>query len=272
MVDLAVIMSVYYNDRLEFVVESVESILNQTFTDFHFFIVFDGPVSKDTDDYISSINDKRMRLFRLDKNEGLAHAMNFLLEIVLKDPQYKFIARMDADDISMPARFDRQRTFLLDSTDVTVLGCWYEEIDETGRHMAYKKLPIDHESLRKRYYTRTPFAHGSVMFKRELIEKAGYYPINTTFMEDNVLWGNSLLAGLTFRNIPEYLFKFRKDKDYYERRSGYRYGLSYIKTRCRINRLLKFSCSSYIFTLVVGFIKMLPSFVLRSVNKAVGIF
>jgi glycosyltransferase involved in cell wall biosynthesis len=268
MSDLAVIMSVYKSDKLKYVVESVQSILNQTFTQFDYFIVFDGPVAPEIESYISSIVDNRVRLFRREKNEGLARALNYLLEIVLKVPEYKLIARMDADDISFPSRFEKQRDFMLQNPDISCVGCWYREIDESGKHLSDRKLPIDHETLKKRYYTRTPFAHPSVMYRRELIEKAGFYPSDTLFMEDNVLWGKALIAGLRFANIPEYLVQFRIDENYYIRRSGIKYGWNFILTRFNINRSLKFPFYAYLLSFCVGVMKMMPSFMLRYIYGA----
>ncbi|MCE5344881.1 MAG: glycosyltransferase [Bacteroidales bacterium] len=263
MTDLAVIMSVYQNDKLKFLKESVQSILNQTFSQFHYYIAFDGPVSQDIDAYISSLNDYRIRLFRLEKNGGLANALNYLLKVVLKNPEYKLIARMDADDISSPERFEKQRNSLLNNTDISCVGCWYQEIDVSGKHLSDRKLPVKHEALRKLYYTRTPFAHPSVMYRRNLIETAGLYPTDTILMEDNVLWGRALKKGFKFANIPEYLLKFRKDESFYKRRSGINYGWNFIITRFKINRSLSFPKYSYLLLFMVGIIKMMPSFVLR---------
>lgn len=252
-------MSIYSNDRLTFVKESVQSILTQTFKQFHYYLIIDGPVSEDIEEYITSLKDERIRLFHLERNEGLAIALNILLEKVMKNPEYKIIARMDADDISMPERFEQQRIFLEANPSVSIVGCWYEEIDETGKYLSPRRLPTVHSALRKRYLTRTPFAHASVMYRRELIEKAGFYPTDTILMEDNVLWGRALKAGLKFANIPKYLFKFRIDNNHFKRRSGFRYGWSYIRSRFNINRSLDFPFYSYFLSLSVGLIKMIPS-------------
>jgi glycosyltransferase involved in cell wall biosynthesis len=259
MVDLAVIMSIYKNDQLFVLKESIQSILTQTYTQFHYYLIIDGPVSGGIEEYISSLKDERIMLFHLESNEGLAKALNFLLEKVMKNPEFMFIARMDADDISMPERFEHQRSFLNTNPTVSIVGCWYEEIDENGKCINYRRLPIEHSALRKRYLTRTPFAHASVMFRRELIEKAGLYPTDTILMEDNVLWGRALKVGLKFANIPKCLFKFRIDKNHFKRRSGFRYGWNYIRSRFSINRSLSFPFYSYFFSLSVGFIKMMPS-------------
>lgn len=267
MVDLAVIMSVYLNDRLAFVQESVESILNQTFSQFHFYIVFDGPISSEIEDYFSILKDVRIKLFRINENGGLARALNYLLEAVLRNPDYRLIARMDADDISMPERLEKQYEFLSDNPDIACAGSWYEEIDEAGNHLYYRKMPVDHEALRIRYHTMTPFAHPSVMYRRQLIEVAGFYPTDTVLMEDNALWGNALKFNLKFANLPEYLLKFRMDKDFFKRRSGIKYGWNFIRARITTIRVLDAPFYSYLFIVGFGLLKMVPSFLLKFFYK-----
>jgi glycosyltransferase involved in cell wall biosynthesis len=267
MTDLAVIMSVYKNDIISHLKESVQSILNQTYNNFSYYLVVDGPVNSDIETYINSLNDSRVLFYKLSTNRGLAFALNFLLEKVLHNPDYKFIARMDADDISLSTRFERQREFLLDNSDISCVGSWYREIDDTGKLLSDKKLPVSHDDLKKAYFIRAPFAHASVMYRRSLIEKAGFYPTDTNLMEDNVLWGKALRSGLKFANIPEYLFMFRKDRNFYIRRSGIKYGWHYIKTRFKTNRSLDLPVYSYLFTLIVGITKMLPSFLIRYIYK-----
>ena len=267
MTDLAVIMSVYLNDRLEFVKESVNSILGQSFTAYHFYIVFDGPLKQDVDTFLSSLTDERIRIFRLEKNGGLARALNYLLQIVLREQNYKLIARMDADDISGKERFERQYRFMKDNPGIGCLGSWYEEIDTTGNHLHFRKMPVRHEELRRRYFTRTPFAHPTVMYRKSLIEKAGLYPTDTILMEDNVLWGRALKAGIKFANIPEYLLKFRIDENFYDRRSGVEYGWNYIKTRFKTLEELNYPAGSYILSAIVGIVKMMPASFLRIVRS-----
>jgi hypothetical protein len=263
MSDLAVIMSVYHADRLLFVKEAVESILNQDFRTFDFYLAFDGPVAEDVDKYISSIADSRLSIHRLEKNKGLAFALNYLLELVMSRPEIRYIARMDADDISLPERLGTQRKFLIENPEINVLGSWYEEIDEAGKVLRQRKLPPDHEGLRKRYFTRTPFAHPSVMYRRELIEVAGYYPEDTCLMEDNVLWGRALIRGLKFANIQESLLKFRITDDFFRRRSGIYYGWKFICTKLKTNRELKVQFHNYLLSLLVGLVKMMPGRVVK---------
>jgi glycosyltransferase involved in cell wall biosynthesis len=268
MTDLAVIMSVYKNDKLKFLEKSVQSILNQTVTEFNYYIVFDGPVEKDIERYISSLTDRRIKHFRLEKNEGLANALNYLLEEILKEPEYKFIARMDADDISVPERFERQRTFLLENPEISCVGSWYQEIDENGNLLSNRILPIDHEGIRRYFIKRNPFAHPSVMLRRDLINKIGYYPTNTIRLEDYIFWGNALSAGMLFANIPEYLLQFRRNSEFYKKRSGLNYGFNFIKERFRMNIKLNAPIESYLYSLIIGMIRMMPAGIFRFFYKA----
>lgn len=265
MTDPAVIMSVYQNDKLNFLKESVQSILDQTFSQFHYYIVFDGPVASEIDSYITSLNDSRVKLYRLKNKGGLAIALNYLFKIIMQDPAYGYIARMDADDISMPTRFQKQRNFFIANPDISCIGTWYQEVDEFGNLLSNQKLPVIHEEIRKFFMKRNPFAHPSLMFRREMIDRAGFYPTNTLRLEDYVFWSNAIKSGLLVANIPEYLLRFRRDKDFYKRRSGIRFGFNYIITRFKINKALKAPIHIYFYSLCIGMIRMMPSFLLKHI-------
>lgn len=263
MVDLAVIMSVYQNDKLDYIIRSVQSILNQTYSNFDFFICFDGPVLFEIDRYISTLNDSRIKKYSIERNFGLAKALNFLLEKVLLSADYRMIARMDADDISIATRLETQRNFFLNNPTISCIGSWYQEIDESNRILSYQKLPTTHDEILKFFLKRTPFAHPSVMFRKEMIEKVGFYPTNTLRMEDQAFWHNAAKNGLLFANIPEFLLLFRRDKGFYGRRTGIRFGFNFIRTKFKIIRTLKAPKYIYIYTFFIGLIRMMPAFVLK---------
>jgi hypothetical protein len=170
---------------------------------------------------------------------------------------------MDADDVSMPSRFEKQRTYLIEHNEISIVGCWYEEVNESGKHLSYRKLRTEHEYLRRRYFTRAPFAHPSVMYARTLIEIAGFYPTDTVLIEDKVLWGRALKCGLKIANIPELLFKFRIDGFFYRRRSAIKYGYSFIKTKFVLNKMLGATFYDYFTALGIGIFKSLPSFIVK---------
>lgn len=103
------------------------------------------------------------------------------------------------------------------------------------------------------------------MYRRVLVEKTGLYSTDTLLLEDNELWGRALKQGLRFANIPEYLLKYRIDKNFYKRRSGFRYGWNYIKTKFEINYALKTPFYSYLYIFLIGLIKIMPPLILRFV-------
>jgi hypothetical protein len=82
-------------------------------------------------------------------------------------------------------------------------------------------------------------------------------------MDDNVLWGRALKEGLRFANIPYFLLKFRKDRSFYKRRSGRKYGWYYIKSKFTICKLLNLPLYNYLLSFLIGILKMLPSGLLK---------
>ena len=142
---VAVIMSIYKNDRLDFVKESVESILNQTYKHFDLYIIFDGPIQEEVNIYLKNIDDNRINIIERKDNRGLAYSLNELLKIVLVK-NYLFIARMDADDISKNDRFEKQLAFLNKHLETDCVGSWAVEISEDGSEYFKKKMPLTHEA------------------------------------------------------------------------------------------------------------------------------
>ena len=88
--NLAVIMSLYKNDMLKYVSLAVQSILNQTYSEFDFYIQYDGDVQSDVDSYLSKIKDERIHIYRRNENKGLARSLNDLLEVIIP-LEYKYI-------------------------------------------------------------------------------------------------------------------------------------------------------------------------------------
>ena len=125
---IAVIMSLYKNDVVDFVKLAVESILNQTYKELDFFIQYDGPIHPEVDEYLTGLKDERVKIQRRAENKGLAQSLNDLLNIV-KPMGYEFIARMDADDISEVNRFEKQIAYLEAHSEVDLVGGAINEID-----------------------------------------------------------------------------------------------------------------------------------------------
>ena len=263
---IAVIMSLYKSDVLDYVKLATESILNQSYSDFDFYIQYDGYVQKDVDDYLSGIKDERIHINRREENKGLAYSLNELLGIVM--PQnYEYIARMDADDISLPERFEKQITYMDAHPGTECLGTWAIEINSDGSEYYRKQMPETHEGCWKQFMIRDCMIHPTVMFRRSYIEKAGVYSLDTYFGEDTMMWCQGFYNGCKFANLPEYLFKFRLNDDFFNRRRGWKHAKAILKLRWRVNKMLHYPCKAYLYAFAYAGAKMMPTKVLNLIYK-----
>ncbi len=263
---LAVIMSLYISDILPYVSFAVESILNQTFSKFDFYIQFDGAVHKDVDDYLSGIQDERVKIFRRNENKGLAQSLNDLLAIVMP-LGYKYIARMDADDISLPERFEKQIAFMDNHPETDCLGTWAVEIKSDGSEFFRKKMPETHEECWKQFMIRDCVIHPTVMFRRSFIEKAGLYSLDTYFGEDTMMWANGFSNGCRFANLPEFLFKFRMNDEFFDRRRGWKHAKGILTLRWRVNKMLHYPAKAYVYAVAYALAKMMPTKILNLIYR-----
>jgi len=125
----------------------------------------------------------KIEILYLDTNQGIEHALNSGLNLILQKP-YKYIARLDAGDICAPNRFSIQKQYLEQNSDVYLVGSWAKVIYENSGEQYILKRPIDWESIRKGMFINNMFVHPTVMFRKELIEEIGIYPTNYKYAED----------------------------------------------------------------------------------------
>ena len=259
-------MSLYKNDRLEFVKLAVESILGQTYTNFDFYIQYDGPIRPEVDELLSGLTDKRVKIQRRAENKGLAHSLNDLLAMVMPKG-YEYIARMDADDISLPKRFEQQLEYFKMHPELECLGSWAVEITCNGEEYFRKQMPETHDECREMFKKRDCMIHPTVMFRRSYIEKAGLYSLDTYFGEDTMMWAQGFKAGCRFANVPEYLFKFRLDDHFFERRRGWKHAKGIFTLRHRVNKMLGYGFMADFWALAYAGAKMMPKFILNIIYK-----
>lgn len=263
---VAVIMSIYKNDVIQFVKLAVESILCQTYKDFDFYIQYDGPINKEVDRYLLDLTDERIKIKKRNENRGLAQSLNDLLSIVMLQ-DYEYIARMDADDISLPNRFERQLEYFKRHPELECLGTWAIEITANGDEYFRKQMPETNDACLDLFRKRDPMIHPTVMFRRSYIEKSGLYALDTFFGEDTMMWAQGFAAGCKMGNVPEYLFKFRLDDNFFERRRGWRYAKGIWKLRHRVNKMLGFGLMEDCWALAYATAKMMPKFILNIIYK-----
>jgi len=197
---VSVIMSVYNGER--HLRESVDSILNQTFQDFEFIIINDG--SKDQSKYIlESYKDERIKLIH-HKNMGLTKSLN----IGIANAKGKYIARQDADDISEPERLKTQFDFMEANPGVGLTGSRFKLINETGQLIGSSSLPLEDKVIKDMLIEMNQFCHGSVMIRRDALDKIGLYRDCFKYAQDYDLWLR-ISEKYKVMNLPELLVCYR---------------------------------------------------------------
>jgi glycosyltransferase involved in cell wall biosynthesis len=182
--------------------EALDSILSQTYTDFELIIVDDSPSEMGQNVVDVRVRDGRVRVYR-GGNTGLVDALNVGCHIA----KGKYVARMDADDISMPDRFQRQVAFLERHPSTKVLGTWAKLIDSEGRIGITVRNPIDHALIAWSLILGNCMTNSTVMMRRDVLEALGYYRKNVQ-SEDYDLWARASLV-TRIENLPEPLGVYR---------------------------------------------------------------
>lgn len=202
---ISVILPVY-NGAL-YLGEAIESILNQTFKDFEFIIINDGSKDK-SEDIIKSYNDKRIKYYS-QENRGFGATLNRGINL----SNGKYIARIDADDISYPERFQKQINFFNNNPSYSMVGTWSRIIPD-GVKIRYHKHPTEDLVLKFFLLFNNPFVHSSIMIKREVFENVGFFRENKDRYpcEDYELWSHVARYG-KIANIPEVLVIYRESSN-----------------------------------------------------------
>lgn len=263
---LAVIMSIYKNNNLLFLKEAVDSILSQTYTLFDFYIIADGILPDELYEYLENLNDSRVILIKRNENKGLDYSLNELITKVLA-LNYVYVARMDGDDISLPNRFEKQVNFLDLNPEVDVVGTYAIEIDAEGNEFFKKKMPISHQECRDFFIARDCLIHPTVMFRKSYFEKAGLYPLDTFFAGDTRMWQEGFKNNCIFSNLPEYLFYFRLDSNFFNRRKGWSYAKGMYNLRVQITKDLNYGILGYLYAILYSAAIMMPKFLLNIIYK-----
>ena len=201
--ELSIIMSVY-KEPLDWIAEAIDSILSQTFKDFEFIIINDNPSSTELSDILKNYKNKdsRITLLTNPQNIGLTKSLN----IGLKHANGEFIARMDADDISKPTRFEKQINILKRNPNIGIIGCWTQYI---GTKSGFAKYPKTDEELKALQLFSSPFDHPATMFRADIIIKNNIsYDESLRYAQDQKFW-YELSKQCDFACIPEVLFIHR---------------------------------------------------------------
>lgn len=201
--EVSIIMSTYNSAAT--VGEAVASILNQSYDDFEFLIVNDGSTDR-TDEILAGFHDPRLRIIDNGSNIGLTRSLNKAIAA----SHGRYIARQDADDISMPERLQKQTAFLDEHPEVALLGTSRATLDDAGRMVSTTIMPEEPDF--RRLLKSNCLVHGSIMIRREILLELGCYNEDFRQSQDYELW---LRVARTQRimNLQEPLYGVRRHSE-----------------------------------------------------------
>jgi glycosyltransferase involved in cell wall biosynthesis len=210
MSQVTVLMAVY--NGMPYLPAAMDSILNQTFSDFEFLIVNDCSTDE-TRNIILSYDDSRIRL--LDNSENIRQTKS--LNRGLASTRTEFVARMDADDISHPTRLEKQAAYLKSHPEVAVAGTFLRYIDVEGRVTGSQTHPDYDEAIRWMQLFYCPITNGSAMFRKSVIwDRLKGYDETVSVSQDWELWSR-VPRECKLANVPDPLLDVRLHPEQYSK-------------------------------------------------------
>jgi hypothetical protein len=216
----SVLLPVWAGDRPDHLAEAFRSTVDaQTRRPDEVVIVRDGPVPAELAAALAELADTSpvpVKLVELDRNVGLGMA----LDAGLANCAHDVVARMDADDISLPHRFAVQLPIIEAGADI--VGSGLLEFGEHGADVVGSRTPpIRPADIRERARFADPFNHPTVVYRRAKVRAVGGYT-DFALMEDYLLWAKMIVAGARVANVAEPLVQYRVGAGAYARRGGWR--------------------------------------------------
>lgn len=265
---VTVMLPVYKKDNPAFFEESLASVLGQTYQDIKVLVGVDGPVEGKLAETLKDVeNNERVEVIYFKENRGLACVLNDLVARS-RELGVEYLARMDADDICLNTRFEKQIGFLMEHPEVDVVGGAIEEIDEDGLLKGKKVVyPLTHEECRKFFRYRDPLAHPATFFRKRYFDKAKGYRPEYRKNQDTMLWFDGFMNGCIFANLPETVLHFRVAKDFYGRRNGWKRAKQMIRSRMEINKALKYDISANLFAIAMALMTVSPTWLKKFLYK-----
>lgn len=214
----SLLLPVWAGDRADYLTGAFRSsVQDQTRRPDHVVIVRDGPVPPELAATIARLAAESpvpVDVLELDRNDGLGPALDAGLEACAHD----VVARMDADDLSLPHRFAVQLPII--ESGVDLVGSGLQEFgDDPDEIVGLRTPPVDADDIAVRARFVDPFNHPTVVYRRDLVRAVGGYS-DFALMEDYLLWAKMLVAGARVANVAEPLVKYRVGAGAYARRGG----------------------------------------------------
>lgn len=259
----SVLMSVYYKEKPDYLRQCIDSMLNQTKKTNDFVIVEDGMLTKELEKVIKHYEESFPNIFniiRFEKNRGVGAALNEAIYYCKNE----IIARMDSDDISDFTRCEKELNKINEGFDIVGSNIVEFENDTIEIPISKKIMPKTIEEIKKYSKYRNPFNQPSVMFKKNIIIRAGNYQ-HLYRLEDYDLWLRCLSLGVQCYNIQENLVFMRTNKDFYKRRTGGKKTFkSYMVLRKNAFCSNQINFFEYFLNMIIAFVKCYsPSYLNR---------
>ena len=193
-----------YNTKPEMLLESVNSILKQSFKNLELIIVDDGSNRIDNYDYLLSvICDSRVKIYKNHENSGVAFSLNRAIDLT----NGELIFRMDSDDIAKKNRIKYTVNYLEKHPEINVVGSFASSFGAIKKKMIY---PVSNQEIRAELFFNNPFCHPSVCFRKQVLKDYGFRYTRDVPNEDYDLWIRlSYNPKVVFCNIPKVLLKYR---------------------------------------------------------------
>lgn len=216
----SVSMCVYKGDNPVHFKEAVDSILNQTVLPAEVVLVEDGPVTEELEAIIKEYEKSPIfKVIRSAENRGHGEARRISMEHCTCD----LIALMDADDISMINRFEKQIACFEQMPELSVVGGHISEfMGEQENVIGRREVPQEDKEIKQYLKIRCPMNQVTVMFRKNDVEEVGGY-LDWFCEEDYYLWARLFLADKKFYNVQEVLVNVRVGAEMYQRRGGWKY-------------------------------------------------
>ena len=233
--EYSVLMSVYAGERPEFLRQSIESMMSQTYPTNDFVLVCDGELTDELENIVKEYEDEYecFHPLRIKKTIGTGQCANAGISACLNE----YIVKMDSDDIALPQRCEISMRVLAKNPDIDMLGAYIDEFDsESGEYISTKKTPLSNSEIRKYAKRRNPFNNQTLVYKKSIAEKVGGYT-NIKRCEDYEFVVKMLSHGARGRNLDKVLVRYRITANNYKRRKNWANTKSFINVRWRIYRM-----------------------------------
>ena len=261
MIKVSIVLSAYNSEK--FLKQALESVLNQSYKEYEF-ILFDDASTDSTKKIIQNFANKDARIVAVynDINNGLTRNLNKAISLA----KGAYIARMDADDIALPTRIEKQVDFLDKNPEIDIVGAAAIDIDEDANEIQLRTSPQFHDDIIALLPKANPMIHSTVVFRKKSFASIGYYNEAYRTTQDYEMWFRAAGIGLKFHNLNETLLKYRMDGNYVSRKS-LMYRLYDCKLRLLSFKYIKLPYYKYYYAFIPVILGLVPKKLYPSIKK-----